>query len=235
MLNAKLQSMFEDYKPTNVQTTEVLVSMDPSGMLADLAKCYVTELNRIAGAAGSHILEAVDDVRVKRYLNTLVWMRVNHSNSDRSQGYLKYRKILKRVAVPVVAYQLLVSIGQAVDRDYSIKFAPVVTIEGKELLSLEEMIELSDLFFVLQNSGFKLVSGVPQDVEGELDFMAMCHVEEAVLSYRKSHPVYGFLASFFKQQSLNHTTGLMCRILYGYDSDYRVNLGRLVASIGGSE
>jgi hypothetical protein len=235
MINSKLQSQFSDYKTLNAPTVEVEVELRPSKLVPTLAKCYVTELWRVAGPVGERLLSGVDVDMVSKYLSTLSWMRCCHSVSARAGSYLNYTRLYRKLAVPVLAYQFLIGIGEAIDRDYSIKFVPTTTIREKELLSPEEMLELSNLFFNLQNSGFKVVAGLPNDPEGELDFMAMCHVGEQVQSYRKSHPVYGFLASFFAQQELNQVTGMMCRILYGYDSDYEVNVSRLVTSIGGSE
>jgi hypothetical protein len=199
----------------------------------ELARCYVSELFRVAGSAGAVLLKDVDRDRVRRYLATAGWMRVNHSTAAGGKAFAEYRRLYSKLAVPVLAYQAFIGVGEAIDQDYGIKFVPVATIDGKELLSPDEMLELSDLFFSLQNSGFKIVRGLPHDPEGELDFMAMSHVHGIVRSYKKSHPVYGFLASFFAQQQLNETIGMMCRIVYGYETDYAANISSLVASIGG--
>jgi len=233
MVNQKLQSMFEDYKITNKPTLVVEVDNQPGALMDEMAKSYLSELYRVAGSAGPFLLGEVEQEMIRKYLSTLSWMRACHVVSDKSKVFDAYRSLYRRLAVPVLAYQFLIGIGEALDRDYSIKFVPVATIREKDLLSPDEMRELSDLFFSLQNSGFKVVAGLPQEIEGELDFMAMCHVEGLVLSYRKSHPVYGFLASFFAQQQLNEVTGSMCRIFYGYASDYAANISHLIASIGG--
>lgn len=235
MINTKLQSMFADYKTVNKPTVLVVVELNPTKLVTELAKCYLTELHRVAGSAGAFMLDGVELESVRKYLSTLSWMRACHSVSDRSKLVLAYSSLYRRLAVPVLAYQFLIGIGEAIDRDYSIKFVPATTVRENDLLSPEEMRELSDLFFSLQNSGFKVVAGLPQELEGELEFMAMCHVEGTVLSYRKSHPVYGFLASFFAQQQLNETVGMMCRIVYGYDSDYSANISHIVTSIGGGD
>jgi len=47
------------------------------------------------------------------------------------------------------------------------------------------------------------VTGLPQESEGELESMMLCHVIGMVTSHKRSHPVYGFLASSFAQQKLN--------------------------------
>jgi len=95
------------------------------------------------------------------------------------------------------------------------------------------MREISDVMTTLVTSGFKVVFGLPLTYEGELEFMAMLHIENVVKSYRESHPVYGFLASFFKHLELNEITGRLSRIVYGYDEDYSVNIQRIISSVSG--
>jgi len=234
-INSKLRSMFEDQKPVPQPTIFVQVEIQSSKLMDELAKCYVAELFRVAGSAGARLLENVDRELIRRYLSTASWMRVSHATTENSKAFAGYRKLYSKLAVPVLAYQCFIGIGEATDHDYGIKFVPVAAIDGKELLSPDEMLEISDLFFSLQNSGFKIVRGLPQDPEGELEFMAMAHVNGIVTSYKKSHPVYGFLASFFAQQELNQTLGVMCRIVYGYETDYAVNISSLVSAIGGGD
>jgi hypothetical protein len=124
--------------------------------------------------------------------------------------------------------------GVAYDRDFSIEFKPEYSIEEAELLSPDEVLAVSNLFRGFEQSGLKLVQGLPSDPNGDLDFMALCHVEDFVVGYRKAHPVYGFLASFFNQQKLNDVTGMMCRVIYGYDTDYKVQISSLCQSITGA-
>jgi len=235
MINSKLRSMFDDQKPVVQPTIFITVDIHTSKLMDELARCYESELYRVAGSAGARLLDKVDREVIRRYLTTAGWMRVMQTTASGHKSFAGYREFYRKLAVPVLAYQLFIGIGPATDRDYGIQFVPVATIEGKELLSPDEMKEVSRVFFSLQNSGFKLVAGLPQDPDGELDFMAMSHVHGIVKSYKKSHPVYGFLASFFAQQQLNETIGMMCRIVYGYETDYAMNIAHLVASIGGGD
>jgi acyl-CoA synthetase (AMP-forming)/AMP-acid ligase II len=107
----------------------------------------------------------------------------------------------------------------------------VYSIDSKEILSVDQMKEISDAFLTLRAIGFASVVGMPNERSGELGFMACCHVEEVVTSYKDSHPIYGFLASFFQQAQLNEITGLMCRIVYGYDSDYKLAVRRIISNV----
>jgi hypothetical protein len=222
--------MFSDKKNLNKATITVEVEMKPSTLMEALASELLKELQRIMPYAGFEDVSKLSEKDICKYLNTLVWMRCQHVNGP-SQSYKEYKPLERLVAVPVMAYQLLVSIGVAVDRDYSIQFIPAYSISGEDLLAPDQIAEISDVFLRLERNGMKLVFGMPKDVNGELDFMALCHVEGTVLGYRQSHPVYGFLAAFFEQKKLNEVTGLLCRIIYGYDSDYKLQITQVFRAL----
>lgn len=233
MINSKVMSMFKDNKPMNTATITVEVSMESGALMSALAEETVRELERISGSTGILSGDLPTQEDVLKAFKTLVHLRVN---GTRSQGLSGYVEVVRHFAVPVLLYQLLIPIGRAYDADYSIEFIPVSRIAGEDLLAPQEMMAISDVFRRLENLGFKVVYGIPKDPEGELQFMAMSHVEEKILSYRTAdHPVYAFLASFFRQEKLNETTGTMCRILYGYESDFKYYIGRLYSSIDGGD
>lgn len=232
MINSLVESMFKDVKPMNEPTITVQVEMAPSSMMRSLAEETVKEVNRIASSSRQESTLEIETADVLKAFATLVHLRVLAVTAPESKVYRSYRAAVKHFAVPVLMYQLLIPIGVAYDKDYSIEFVPTTSIPGEDLLSPQEMMALSDVFRRLENYGFKVVYGIPQTDEGELQFMAMSHVADSILSYRtKDHPVYSFLASFFRQQALNEVTGAMCRILYGYESDYRYYIARLYSSI----
>lgn len=233
MLSSKMQSMFEDYKPVNEPTIIIKVEFRPGKLVEDLAQALLAELFRVAGPVGERALSEVDVEDIRKYLCTLSWMRRARVNALSNKSIDQYKRFYRSVACPVFWYQVLIGIGKATDRDYSVQFIPGTSISESDLLAPEEMLTLSDIMFRFQNYGFKVAAGIPMDEEGELDFMAMSHVEEVTLSYRKTHPVYGFLASFFASQEVSKALGALVRIKYGYDADYRVMLNRVVASVGG--
>lgn len=233
MFNSKIQSLFDDYKPMNEPTIVVKVDFQPGKLVEDLSKVLLNELYRVAGPVGERMLSDVDAEDIRKYLCTLSWMRRVHSVGLSDNVTRQYQQFTRSAAVPVLWYQVLIGIGKAMDRDYSIQFIPGTSINESDLLGPAEMRIISDLMFSFQNHGFKVVAGIPRGEEGELDFMAMAHVEEMMLSYRKSHPVYGFLASFFATKEVSNALGALVRIRYGYDSDYAVMISRVVASAGG--
>lgn len=231
MINANLQSATQDFKKVRSSFVTTTVEMKPSVLLSNVANGIKAECERLAPYSG---FKAVSDLEVEdihKYLSTLIWMRCQHVNNEPSKAYANYRKIYRHVEVPVFVYQLTISIGEACDSDFSIRFVPEYSINSKELLSVDQMSDLSDVFMTLRSIGFASVTGLPNDKTGELDFMACCHVDEVVRSYKDSHPVYGFMAAFFEQQKLNEITGMMCRVIYGYDSDYQVTIRRIMESL----
>lgn len=233
MINEKMQSMFNDYNQVNEPTIQITVNFVGTGMVVALAEILRKEMVRVAGVAGDSYLKGLSVEGIRKYLTTLSWMRCVRVTGLSNKTTQAYRHFNHSIAVPVVWYQVLIGIGRAYDRDYSIEFVPGASISESDLLAPEEMQTVSDIMFALQNNGFKVVAGIPSDEMGELDFMAMAHVEETVLSYRKTHPVYGFLASFFATEEVSKALGALVRIRYGMDSDYRVMLSRVVASLGG--
>lgn len=233
MLDAKITSMFEDAKISNEPTIVVTVNLQCSTMVDKLAKVEMDEMIRTAGASGARLLEDITDRDIHDYLVTLGWLRRIEATHARSQAIKPYLRFVHTAAVPTLWYQVLIGIGEALDRDYSIKFVPGTEIDSNQLLDPDKLQTISDLMFQLQDNGFKVVAGVPKGQEGELDFMAMCHADEVVKSYRRTHPVYGFLASFFASHEVSVALGTLVRVTYGFDSDYQTLISRVVAASGG--
>lgn len=226
-ISATLTSMFNDVKPMNDPTIRCNVEFVPSKLMDKLAQEILAEMKRIMPYVGYEDVSSLELEDIRKYLSTLVWMRCEYVSDSASKAFNAYRASYKYLAVPVVLSQMLLAIGRAYDRDFAISFMPTYTIEEDCLLSVAEMSALSDILRRMENNGLKLVYGLPNDLNGELDFMALCHVEGVVKGYRKSHPVYGFLAAFFEQKKLNEITGLMCRVFYGYAADYEMHVSRL--------
>lgn len=232
MVDTNVASLFNDDKLMNDPTIVVEVNLSCSKMVDCLAKVEMDEMFRVAGASGARLLADITADDIRNYLSTLGWLRRIEATHARSKATMPYLRFVRNVAVPTLWYQVLIGIGEALDRDYSIKFVPGTTIGSDELLDPGKLQAISDVMFQLQNNGFKVVAGVPKGAEGELDFMAMCHADEVVKSYRHSHPVYGFLASFFASHEVSTALGTLVRVTYGFDSDYRVALARIVAASG---
>jgi hypothetical protein len=233
MINSTLQSQFNDSKLMNMPTIEVPVNVSSSQMVSIMADKLLAEFNRMAPYAGYTAVSELTSKDIERYLKTLLYLRVCTVMDKADKSTNTYRPVVKNIAIPVLFYQLLICIGKAYDSDYNLEFYPAYSITEDDILSVDEMASLSQLFRAFENSGMKVVYGLPRDSTGELDFMAMSHVEDVIVSYRRSHPVYGFLASFIRQKELNEVTGQMSRVIYGYESDYKYQLDALLSAING--
>lgn len=233
MISATLQSAFSDSKLMNMPTVTIQVGVSSTEMVGLMAEKLMAEFERMAPYAGYAPVSELTSKDIERYLKTLLWLRVCTVLNSADKSSVQYRVLKKNLAIPVLMYQLLLCIGKAYDADYNIEFVPAYSITEEDLLSPDEMAGLSSLFRSFENSGMKVVYGVPRDESGELDFMAMSHVNDVVISYKRSHPSFAFLASFVRQQKLNEVTGMMSRVIYGYDNDYKYQLDALMSAING--
>ena len=233
MISASLKSKFDDYKTMNSSLVSVVVELENSSLITVLAEKLLAELQRVAPYASFAPVAELESRDIERYLNTLTWMRVCAVNRSADKSWLAYKPLERSVTIPVLMYQLLICIGTAYDADYNIEFTPAYRVKQDDILSPAEMDKVSSLFRQFEQSGIKVVYGMPRDLSGELEFMAMAHVSEEIMSYKRSHPVYGFLAAFFRQQTFNEIVGSMNRILYGYESDFRLQVDALMNAIDG--
>jgi hypothetical protein len=228
MIDQKLINVFEEDKQVTEPTVKVTVELSLSDVMTEMASALLDEVIRLTPPRMKDV-ENLEVGDILHYLNTLVWMRTIHVTHNRfPTGKEDYFSLYREVTVPTLLYQVLICIGKAHDDDYGIEFVPSVSFEADMLLAPSEMKVVSDLLYRIEANGLMAVNGLPKDKEGELGFMAMQHVSGQVTSYRKDHPVYGFLASFFTQETLNEVTGSMSRVIYGYEQDYKYRVRRLI-------
>jgi len=228
MINSQLAQSFEGMQTVTRSLISVQVECVPSGVMEALASSLLSEMERLAPSRGLKELDDLTSEDILNYLKTLVWMRVNYVNRVRLKNGENWDVLYHQLAVPSLMYQILICLGKVRDNEFNIEFIPTTTLSESEILSAAEMSVISDLMVRLHQNGLNCVFGMPKEREGELGFMALQHVSNTVVGYRKDHPVYGFLASFFCQESLNEITGQMMRIVYGYEADYKFRVAALV-------
>jgi hypothetical protein len=231
MISEVIQSQFNDLKPMNKACVQVVVEFQQGLLMETLAEKLKQEFDRMSSYSDRGPISELTANDLLSYLSTLFWMRVADVNQNQDKTALAYRPVRRTLAIPVLFYQILVGVGKPYDKDYNLEFVPEYKISQEQLLSPVRMSEISNLFRQFENSGMKIVFGLPNDTSGELDFMAMSHVNSEVVSYRKCHPVYGFLAAFVAQQELNKITGTMSRVFYGYESDFNYRIDVLMSAI----
>jgi len=230
MLNADIQRFFEDKNPTLEGGLEIQAQFTSSDLLKQLGSDYASEVSRL-NSSGSHIYQVLDDELMYKYFNTLLWMRVAYIKNDKT--FLPYQESSQLVAVPVLVYQLIISIGRVHDSEWNIHIKPSYTTDGDDLLSVDELNRVSSLLRGLENNGLKQVIGMPLDKQGDFEFMVMNHINNRITSHRVSHPVYGFLAAFLKSTGSRAVYDQVQRIHYGTLIDYQARLSHLLPSING--
>jgi hypothetical protein len=213
--------------PTNVVRTTVKI--DPSVMFDTLAQEYTREFDRVGNTqlsvdTGHFIMTDI----VNRYFKTLLWLRCNHVNSG--NGYTQaYRRLYDKVTVPTVVYAVLNTIGEVEDMAYGMQLNPSYSPNAKDLLSPSELEDLSIKLRSLVANGLKAVTGLPRPRTGAIEVMACMLATQEVLSYRKDHPLYGFLASFFEFSGVERVIGQQIyRIRYGFIPSYQSALKDLI-------
>lgn len=228
MINAGVQSLFDDYKLMNDPTVTVNVNVKPVKLTQSLSSKILQEIHRVSANTRLPEVEDLEAEDIYKYICTLVAMRVWHTSELTDKTSLSYKVLQRNVAIPVMVYQMLILIGEAYDRDFSIKFKPVYSIEDDNLLSPSAMLVISDILSRLEMNGMKVVYGMPRDYVGSLEFMALRHFDDIVKGYRHDHSIFGFYASFFEMKVLEEVVSLPYHVTYGCDSDFETYISRVM-------
>lgn len=230
----KLLTAFgNEAQPLKSSAVTVTVDVRPSDLVTKLSRVIFEELIRLANSGMLDVVNEVGEEGILKYLKTLLYLRVLHVNGELKGQMSVYNKVTNYLVVPTFFYQILIEIGEARDDDYNIVFKPAYSIDSKDLLALDELTSISD--FLRRFPTLSVVNGMPNDKSGSLEFMAMQHVAHEVTSYRKDHPVYGFLAAFFEQQEFNEVTGSLHRIHYGSMEDYSLMMTTIMSRLTGGD
>lgn len=197
----------------------------PNEMLTDYVRLLVSEGNRLSPASKKDYFDAQE---LTRYLQSLLWIRVSLVNNSLSRDY---SVVARTACIPILWAALIDLVGVATDSDFGITFKPVMSINADMLMSPSEMVEFSHRIKSLERNGFRqTTSGVGRQIEGDLGFMALNHIESEVVSYRRDHPMYAFFSSFFTLQSLETIIGMKSRIAFGSKDQFRLYLHALVST-----
>lgn len=145
------------------------IKLSPSELIADMAKLENREMQRVMRFTDSEVILSVDEI--EKYFHTILWLRVLQVNQNVKAK--PYRFANHSLNIPVRLVQILLSIGEAVDRDYGIRFMPQMDIVAELQLTPEELREYSDRIGALLPEGYLVIeTGLPTSTSGELGFMA---------------------------------------------------------------
>jgi len=170
-----------------------------------------------------------------RYLKSLMWLHVNNVNGSVPHSY---KFLVREVEVPALYETILAQVGVVVDKDFGIRFVPNIDVDAEDLMSPFEIMESSQFLLVLSELGIRTVKGLPNPKDsGSLGAMASSLVESGdILSYRKDHPVYGFIAACFEFDHLLQLMSGALRIKYGSISEFEAVAETIfAASVGAGD
>lgn len=207
----------------------VAVSYGSNDSLSFLARQYTNELERLSAGRSANDPDLKQE-SILKYFVTLAYLRVQKVNG---QSVAQYRSMARHYTIPVLLYQIIIKLGLAHDTDFGIEFYPTIAVEGESLLSADQMRTVSDKLANYESLGLAVTYGLPRTDEGDLDFMAMQTLDNEVLSYRKSHPVYGFLAHFLKSKRMSDELQGVTRVFYGDAETFDDQVGRALRLIDG--
>jgi len=194
-----------------VQTVKVQLNFGP--LVEDLARNLSREVTRVLRTGDGPLHISVEEMT--SYVKSLIILRVLTIHGAVPK---EYHSFCRNGRVPSILTYLLFQIGEALDREFGIKYVPYINQE--ELASLEMLRDVSERIALIADMGFHIThNGVPQSVEGDLAFMSMDNDGEVVRGTYNSHPVFGLLACFFVNQLPKHVRKDVLRNLIDEDKD----------------
>lgn len=187
---------------------ELVTTFKWSPTLKRVAKFEINELKR---ATRFHSNVSIPtDIDMERYLVTVLWARIQWVNDElmKTSYGSSISSVFSRVRIPFRWSTILVNIGQVTDHNKNFKFIPdfdfngtvsqFPNITGKssldQLMTKDELIEMTDIFEYLYREGYGTNVGIPRDKQGSLELMAKTKISETIRGMDETNPVYGFLA-----------------------------------------
>lgn len=212
------------------------VQMVMDDLYVNMAKWELMELQRCTRFATNVALPEADDLA--RYFRTLTWIRVTQATEPKKVG--DYKVAVHSARIPNRLSVILSNIGEAYDRDSNIKFVPVCEISAEDLMSVTEMMELSDLIGAYLQDGYATVVGMEKSNLGSVMLMSKLVISEPgqlkqVLSYRKDNPVYAFFAAILQMEIVDLTYQDLFRqyrVQYSSVDQYKYSFQQYYKSVG---
>lgn len=223
------QVLGKDFEPSvNLVPVVTKVQFSSKG-LELLAKQYLNELTRIDPLRADKLA----NTPMLPYFTTLLWLRINYVQNRYPQGY---SDIANKLITPVLMAQILIQTGEAFDSEFGIKFVPEMEqVDSSLILSPQEMMTVSDVIMALSNKGLAVAKALPRSKDGNIEFMAFQVLDQQVLSYRRSHPTYAFLAHFVRAKQFEDKFNAFYRVEYGSVPLLDMMINRTILSLDGGK
>lgn len=197
------------------------VNVYPSELAEQLANLMSEELERLAPneVIRKEAIELGSDNLLK-YFKMLTYLRVCRVRHILHGKLSSYQSIYDHLCIPSILQLVLAGIGEVRDEDYNIVFKPKMNIDEEDVLSADEMIEISEFLRRFQTLATEI--GLPKADDGELEFMTMRKVQDVIKTYRNdSHPVYAFLSAFCEMTEMDNLVSGLLRVTYRSITEYK--------------
>lgn len=200
--------------PAQINTVEVDFG---KGIVEGFPSNYVDAINGKLALRGSSMSFSADEMT--KYLNLLLYLRIQQVRGNK----VDFR--VRNFLVPALYALSLNQIGNVYDREQGIQLVP--SIQDSANMTIEEASNFSNRLHLIQDLGFELVTGLPADRNGDINFMYFHYSDSLVLRHSNSaHPGYAVLAAFFRMQQLESL--LSYRVSYGLVAEYEELLRGLI-------
>lgn len=219
--NKILSDHFSDQHNQRDVAITCQVNVYPSELTEQLANLMSEELERLASneVIRKEAIELGKETLLK-YFKMLVYLRVARVRHTLHGNFSSYQRIYNDLCIPSILQLVLAGIGEVRDEDYNIVFKPIMNIDEEDVLSAEEMIQISE--FLRRFQTLATVIGLPKAEDGELEFMTMRKVQDVIRSYKtESHPVHAFLSAFCEMTEMDNLLSGLLRVTYRSISEYK--------------
>lgn len=183
--------------------TQVEVEIFPSPVFDDAVKYTIMSADRIfRDSVNSPV---VDFGTLRTYFLNALKHRMFVTTAKRIPDSLKVMS--RDYPLPSVVYNAVRQIGEAKDMSLNVRFIPVMSKEVADIpeLSKDDYEACVNMMRAMEEEGYVVSGQLARDVYGDVNFMAMTHLENQAcgpLAFRDTNPVYAFYRAFFYNQEL---------------------------------
>ena len=220
MVNNQNASQVEFETPRISQdVVQFTTTLKVGSYVKKVASFEFNEMRRITRFQNNVEIPSADEIC--DYLIALLDARVRIT---RRESVGEKGKFLNQMRVPSRWYVLLAQVGEVLDASRRFKFTPQLDLSQmeedfsvpaqvvtkgkgvsvdavvKEVISLQEMLDISEKMEFLLEEGYTTVPGVPRDIEGSLAFMSKTTISNVIRGMDKDNPAYAFLAFILENE-----------------------------------
>lgn len=206
--------------PTGEETITVTI---------DLGEPFLRWVHNYFESADAQLAARNGDLRVsleefEAYVATLIYSRVEYSN--RRRGIIHPTDTVR---VPTFVHVTLAALGEVQSDEFGVKFVPFMA-RPENLLSHEQMENVSNRLAPLEYVGFSFALGYDRDRRGAQDLMMLQYIKEGMETgvfghNRSANTAFAPVAYFLQLLQLTPLMGM--RIRYGVPSTLDARLQSL--------